>query len=399
MTTLPSRPLRSTRATRTRRQGFTLIEMMVAMTIGAMVIASVYTIGSSAARHFQEQQRVSQLQLSVRLALDRLRRDAARAGFLATANSGTDTLCGPAPAPAIRAITIADRSAVSTAALSTMSGWTASTSHGDRLDIAGDFRTNDSYAVRMWQSNQLHLETEGLSFRRSFSADPTASLVDPAAVSAIFVPGTPLMVRLGANARAWATVTGAVADGIGSRAILSTVPGVPSCDAVPGSIEGWAQGGVTVAPVTLVRYEIQPAPPQLAPRVAAATGTNTVLMRTEINPLTGAIIDGPTPILEYAVHFDVDLFRDTAAATAPSRIELVDDVLAAATTVGQPATARGLRISIAARTPESDPQLSQGVVPLGDGTPRVFQVFAGRRGGARVRSAYTEIFLPNVPFI
>ena len=59
---------------RSRRAGFTLIEMMVALAAGGLVIAAVFTLGGASARHFQEQQRVGVTQRSVRMAMERLRR-------------------------------------------------------------------------------------------------------------------------------------------------------------------------------------------------------------------------------------------------------------------------------------------------------------------------------------
>lgn len=397
-----SRALRVRRDFR-RRAGFTLVEMMVALTIGAMVIATVYTIGASASRHFQEQQRVSQLQLSVRLALDRIRRDVARAAFHGTMNSALDQNCGPPPGTQIRGINIQDHSTLSTAALATMPGYTATTSHGDRLDITGNFRTGDAFVVREWVGNQMRLGTNYMSYRRAFSADPTTNTIDTAQVQQVFSPGTPLMARLGGGIRIWTSVSSVTADTLGMSATVTTTSALPSCPGAVG-MEGWAQGGVTVAPVSMVRYEIvnaatsylgAPVVPGIAPRNAAVTGTNTVLMRTEINPNTGAVIDGPSPLLEYAVHFDVDVFADTALATNPQSIRVFDDGNAQNQTLNLPANVRGVRISLAARTPEQDGHLTQTVTALGDGTPRVFRVFTDRDGAARVRSAYTEVYIPN----
>ena len=375
---------------RQRRSGFTLVEMMVALTIGAMVIASVYTIGSSAARHFQEQQRVSQLQLSVRLALDRIRRDAGRAGYLGTMNSATDMPCGPLPAPQIRGVLIQNPSPAVPAALTTQPGF-GGTGQADRLDITGNFRTGDAYAVQQWQSNQLLLNTEHLNYHRSFTANPATAAIDVALFASTFAAGTPIMARLG-GMRFWTTATAANADAIGSRATITTAA-TPAC---LGDYPGWGEGGILVAPVSMVRYEILDAPAALTPRVPLATGPNTVLMRTEMNPLTGAILDGPNPILEYAVHFDVDTIRDiTPPGPLPPVLQIQNDGAAALATNNFPGSIRGLRISLAARTPESDPRLSGGIAPLADGTPRAFQVGIGFAGNARVRSAYTEVFLPN----
>lgn len=398
----------SRRAGRSSRMGFTLIEMMVALTIGAMVIATVYTIGASAARHFQEQQRVSQLQLSVRLALDRIRRDVARAGFLGTMDSAADRPCGAPPAVRIRGLDVVDRSPLTTAALSTMSGYGPGVSHGDRLDITGNFRTGDAYVVREWSGVNAQLGTNFMGYRRSFTADPTSmtNTIDVPLVQETFRAGTPIMARMGGGLRLWATVNGVVANAIGANATLATnrSPSTECAGAV--GMEGWAQGGVTIAPVSLVRYEIvnagasymgTPVVPGLAPRNAQVTGTNTVLMRTELNPLNPTVvIDGPAPLLDYAVHFDVDVYADMAVGTNPPQHRIQDDAAATTLTTNNPARVRGVRISLAARTPEHDARLTDQVPALGDGTPRVFRVFAPpRAGGARVRSAYTEVFLPN----
>ena len=400
---------RRTRRTGSRARslaGFTLIEMMIALMIGAMVIATVYTIGASAARHFQEQQRVSQLQLGVRLALDRIRRDVARAGFLATMDSAADRPCGAGPLGRIRGLDVVDRSPVSNSALATMSGWGPAVSHGDRLDITGNFRTGDSYVVREWSSVNAQLGTNFMGYRRSFTADPTTNTIDTALVQQTFRAGTPIMARMGGGLRMWATVSGVSANAIGTSAMLTTnrSPSTECAGAV--GMEGWAQGGVTIAPVSTVRYEIvnsatpylgRPVIPGLAPRNAVVTGTNTVLMRTGLSPLDPTIvIDGPAPILDFAVHFDVDVYADMAIGNNPPQHRVLDDANASNRTTNNPATIRGVRISLAARTPEHDPRLTDPMPPLGDGTPRVFRVFAAPRiGGSRVRSAYTEVFLPN----
>ncbi|MBX7193257.1 MAG: prepilin-type N-terminal cleavage/methylation domain-containing protein [Sandaracinaceae bacterium] len=390
----PRARLRASRA----RAGFTLVEMMIALTIGAMVIATVYTIGSSAARHFQEQQRISQVQLSVRLALDRIRRDIARAGFQATMNSALDATCGPPPGTQIRGLLLQDRA--SAAAFAGMVD--AAAVQGDRVLITGNFRTGDSYVVREWSGNQMRLGTNFLGYRRSFAAQPMVDdSIDTALVAQTFSPGTALMARLGGGMRVWtavSTVTATSVGGTAGSATITTTSALPSCPGAVG-LEGWAQGGVTVAPITQVRYEIVNATTLpalgLAPRNANVTGANTVLTRTELNPTTGAIIDGPLPILEYAVHFDVDVFSDVSIATNPSRVQIFDDAAAATETQLRPGNIRGARISLAARTSEQDSHLTQAVPALGDGTPRVFRVFGDRDGAARVRSAYTEVFIPN----
>lgn len=381
-----------------RLEGFTLLEMMIALTIGSLVIATVYTIGASAARHFHEQQRISQLQLSVRLALDRIRRDVQRAAFHGTPNSATDRTCGPPPPVQIRGFQLLDNAGAG--AFAGQPGFVAGAGQADTIIVSGNFRTGDTYLVRSWSSNQMRLATYWQGYRRSFSADPATTNIDASLVQTTFSPGTPLLVRGAGGTRIWTASGGAAADGAGLSASVTTTSMYPmeACRAAGNDAECH---GCTVSPVTTVRYEIVNAAPPLGPATPAArevNGPNTVLMRTELNPFTGVVLDGPTPILEYAVHFDVDALVNVAPVGNATQIQMQNDAAAAITTTAQPQNIRGVRISLAARTPGQDPHLSEQLAPLGDGTPRIFDVF-GRgagTGAARVRSAYTEVFMPNM---
>jgi prepilin-type N-terminal cleavage/methylation domain-containing protein len=385
---------------RVRQQGFTLIEMMVALGMGAIIVATVFTVGVSSARHFQEQQRISQLQLSVRLALDRVRRDAQRGSFLGVRNSALGPNCGGRPpAPGIRGVAVVDRWPETNTALGAMPGWNAGVSHGDLLTLTGNFRTGDNYLIREWNGTSMTLQTGWHGYQRSFTADPSSTTVniDTDLAQRTFAAGTTLMVQAGGGQRIWTSATGATIAASGNSATINTSPGFPTaCSGEPG-IEGWCQNGCTVAPITTVVYQIA-----TAPAVAGitrtlnleATGANTVLTRTEVNALTGQVLNGPTRILDYAVHFDVDVVADTAVAPAPMLLQVADDAAATQVSQLQPQQIRALRISLAARTPEQDEHLTAGIANLADGTPRVFPVFV-RPGAARVRSAYTEVFLPN----
>lgn len=383
---------------RKRQSGFTLLEMMVALTMGAIVVATVFTVGASSARHFQEQQRISQLQLSVRLALDRVRRDAQRAGFHGVANSATTVSCGVnPPGLGIRGVAVLDHNPATSAALAAMPGWSNAVSHGDTLSLSGNFRTGDNYLVREWNGGRIELQTQWQGYQRSFTADPNGNTIDADLAERTFEAGTTLMVRAGGGQRLWTTSTGATANTLGTSMTIGTSPGFPTaCSGQPG-IEGWCQSGCTVAPVTRVDYEILEAPPTpgVTPSNALIAGANTALMRIERNAITGAIIGTPIRILDYAVHFDVDVVSDIAGAGMPQTLQLQDDAASTLVSNAQPERIRALRISLAARTPEQDERLTSGVANLDDGTPRVFPVFV-RPGAARVRSAYTEVFLPNL---
>lgn len=73
------------------RQGFTLIEMMVAMVIGLAAVSSVYALGSAMSEQFFVEQRVASSQGASRVALLELRRDISRAGLFGSPNASLNT--------------------------------------------------------------------------------------------------------------------------------------------------------------------------------------------------------------------------------------------------------------------------------------------------------------------
>src|SRR5262249_47348048 len=86
--------------TRARTQGFSLLELMIALAIGGIAITSIYAIGTASTRTFQQQQQVANLQTSVRMAMNQLKRDISRAGYLGTPNAnGVGQSCIPVGGP------------------------------------------------------------------------------------------------------------------------------------------------------------------------------------------------------------------------------------------------------------------------------------------------------------
>jgi prepilin-type N-terminal cleavage/methylation domain-containing protein len=72
-----------------RTAGFTLIEMMVSITIGMIVIASVTGTFTAQTRQNAAEEQVSQMHQNVRGALDMITRDLMQAGYKAPGNSVT----------------------------------------------------------------------------------------------------------------------------------------------------------------------------------------------------------------------------------------------------------------------------------------------------------------------
>ncbi len=79
-----------TRGKRAARGGFTLVEMLVALSAGLLITISVIALSRDATRTFHEEMRVSTAEMSLRLAAERLRSDLQRASFMSTPNIWID---------------------------------------------------------------------------------------------------------------------------------------------------------------------------------------------------------------------------------------------------------------------------------------------------------------------
>ena len=51
-----------------RERGFTIVELMVSITITSVVVAALYTVANSATETFNQQQRAAEMQLRLRFA-------------------------------------------------------------------------------------------------------------------------------------------------------------------------------------------------------------------------------------------------------------------------------------------------------------------------------------------
>jgi hypothetical protein len=76
-------------------RGFTLVELMVAITGGLFVSIAVFALARDGSRFYQRESRIAEATLGTVIGFDRLRNDIARAGFLSTPNIRSDPLlCG-----------------------------------------------------------------------------------------------------------------------------------------------------------------------------------------------------------------------------------------------------------------------------------------------------------------
>jgi prepilin-type N-terminal cleavage/methylation domain-containing protein len=377
----------------TSRRGFTLLEIMVALTVGGIALGSLYAVGSASQRHFRQQQRISATQTSLRAAMDELKHDFQRAGFMSTPNSqmagetcsqtmgvdGANQLA--AEAGLIKRDTRPDSLDPDT--LNDATYYTT-----DDVWLTGNYATSGEYPGITLESDgkTVDIPMNWQSFRRDFTvwSGLSAGTCVPEAFEAAFPVGR--MVRLhGLTERNFysyvdrTTCTGADTAQI---VLTSTVP------AVCNMTGGW------IAPVSFMRYWVTDTSAAEGTRVGA--NRVSVLRRTEVKPgqRTAALTTttGTTPIddraiLDYVVRFNVDFML-----RIPTNANIINFVPATdIATIANPERVRGAIIDLVARTAEHEPEF------FSDLPHYSFKVFP-TRGAARVRRAHAEVLMPNIAY-
>jgi prepilin-type N-terminal cleavage/methylation domain-containing protein len=369
------------------KQGFTVLEVMVALAVGGIAIGSLYAVGSASTRQMREQQRISAAQTSLRAAMDQVKRDLQRAGFLGTPLS---TVAGEVCA----APTGVDGQNI----LGAIAGYTKKATAPTQLDPGGlntlptDFFTVD----QLWLTGNftttgeypnITIGGDGVTvsapmnwqtFRRDFTewGGATAGTCNYAAFETAFPVGR--MVRLHAmNGNAlYSRVTRTTCTGT-DNATISVTDNIPNVCNMNG---GW------ISPLNTIRYWVDN-----ATAAEDSTGQVAMLRRQEVQPGSRTQLlmsSAGTPIddralLNYVVKFNVDfIMRDNT--------RMMNFVPAtAAEWRANPERVRGAIIDIAVRTAQQDSVYVSGV------PESAFRLF-GQTGAARVRRARAELLLPNL---
>jgi prepilin-type N-terminal cleavage/methylation domain-containing protein len=401
-----------------RAAGFTLLELMVSLTIGGLAISAMYTIGAALVRQYHAQQQTANAMTSLRVALNQVKRDIARAGYLATPNlvpTGFPSLgCAnnyaqhqPSPGSgALAAISLftdnacnADASCVNVHAGingNITNGFTA-----DNLVLIGNYETSSEYPnVQLVTSTTVSVGRSAHSYQTDFTqwwSQGDTTLPDTDAFKRAFAPGRMIRIRTTSGLQHYARViNGGVADQTGTNdARVSFDTAIP-----PGCQAG--TDGAWIAPISALRYYARndPTPPNPNPR-----GPMAQLVREEVqanDKVTPLALTDPTNlaytytntrvVLDYLVSFNLGFVVNTAN---PVDVYNAGNDTAAANTVnGTPERVRAVTIELSARSPDDDRALAPG----GCANLRCFQVTAGRPAAARVRTLRAEVFVPNVAF-
>lgn len=427
-------------------RGFTLVELMVALTGGLLISVFVFMMASQGSKFYQQEARISNATIGVMNGFQRLRTDIARAGFLASPNVVQDS------------VVCSDKSAAE--------GWTQAVSSlremgGVRINVGGSRTPEEEEEVgtklaTFWDAN--HLSPDQLILAGAFSSTdqfPAAEIAQPNPAGAPNVwrvhlqPNSPAMARLGyrtdgsqTSAEQLALIQAAFAPDTAARvlrildkkgshhyAVIDTVglaPTVSTGQAAPfiellGNValrqesrtsKCGLQGlnvGATVNVVNFIRYGLKSLNnPQVYPEFAALytdevegthEETRAELVREELD-VAGTPIPGTSELVaEYAV----DLKFSLSVLSGGALLEIPEDSETLAAYAGDPQVAarpdriRSVHARLAVRSREADRDgnvnAANAGIPVG-----LYRVGFGADGTApfaRVRTLQADIALRN----
>jgi prepilin-type N-terminal cleavage/methylation domain-containing protein len=422
------------------RRGFSLLELMVALTLGGIAITSIYAVGAASTRTFHQQHQVATTQSSLRIAMGQIKRDFGRAGFMATPNANgpmCQTIAAPLHAPAptgngsLAGIARYDsdfcgnttngcdnisRVVIGTGGSTTGVDTDANKKAnfvGDSVVMMGNYDTASEYAgVRLLGGNSsIAVGATWHAFQTDFMqwvADAPTTF-DSDAFNAVFPVGRLIRIRTTKGQYHFATVTGVVAPNLTANppmdAQIAFAPAVPAACATDVD-------GAWVAPVNFIRYYPRNTQNNDDAEKFETSGPAAQLIRQETQPaakLTAfALANGPLAervVLDYLVAFRLRFILNTVPISptgATIDVYKVGPGNSDGDVNATPEMVRAVYIDLAARTPEQDRSLAWSEKGCGPETPgsigRCFLVFGNRPGSARVRSLHAEVFLPNIAF-
>lgn len=402
--------------------GFTLVELMVALTGGLFVSLAVFALARDSGRFYQRESRIANATVSALLGFERLRTDIARAGFMASPNVVKDVaVCarpnGTWPAALTNLASIQIQATPATPIL------TANGRSPQGLTLAGSYTSSDIYPVRVVNNGasvDFLLIPGSTALARLSSGGP---LTDQA-VQAVFgtVPGRALrFVQYGKQYYGQVIASNG---GTAPKVTVTNAPQIPFRGGPQGScganIIGSGAGEGTINVVNFIHYDLRnlstnaqtPQAPldyaSLYSQSAAGPGEaeRTELVRVE-QDVTGTPLNGTEQLVaEYAVDLSFQITAVTAingccdpqvSLIAPGSADFARFTGPVALGNNQPELIRTVRIRLGVRSRESDRGAGIGATP--PATQGLFRFNLGAVAGpepfARVRTFQADVVLNN----
>jgi type II secretory pathway pseudopilin PulG len=408
------------------RRGFTLVELMVAITGGLFVSVVVFALARDGARFYQREARAADATMAAIVGFERLRADISRAGFLATPNVRWDPRVCPAGGPVgnpgwpqalqrLAAVRVLQNESPGSAVIS------ANGLSPDAIVLAGSYAASEQFPV--W-----NIQNDGASFvvflqwqtgplgRLGYASSPNQETL----LQSLFPPGRALRIQDQAGEIQFATITSVSAQ---TTPQIVLAPQPPLTFRQTAGATCGLKGNVTgalVNVVNFVRYDLR----NLAtgshfgtnPSYTALYGgenpndaSRTELVRVELDT-NGAPIAGTEELVaEQAVDLKLGITvantilngTDPALQTfVPGHNQIpswAGDLMTTAAAQNQgPHRVRAVRVRLSVRSQEADRDAP--ILPGPTVAPGLYRIGLGPAGDApyaRVRTIQTDLALHN----
>lgn len=395
---------------RRAQRGYTLVELLVSILLTSIVVSALYAVSRTATETFNQQQRTAEMQLRLRFAMEQLRADVSRAGYMSTPNSVTDTRVCPRPTTPYQGLEI-----TRTTPNPTVLPGDNAFINPVTLRMTGNYASADEYTVAGVSGSTVSLQNQSPQWARVQSQGEFDRIFGTAM--------SPRLIRIMSTSGQMQFAVSMGGTWVNSSStglptlLLTTAPLVQGAGASASSAGagcGLAGLGVgaTVAPMMMVEYQIGTLAARLVelyPTDTAARAAKTDLVRREfdLRPGPEEITTAARLVGEYAVDLDATIAYDignpaNAIVAQPAMrtfafgdsniTTLVGNV---ASSTARPQQVRSVIVRLSVRDREQEPTF--GWVARGATAPLTrFRVFDNRTGAARVRSLITEIAVPNL---
>lgn len=396
-------------------RGFTLVELLVAMTGALILSTSVFLLAKHSTALYQEESRVANASLASVIGFERLRADLARAGYMASPNVRRDPfVCGdpttdatwPTQLRNLASVTITPSPLLNLPAVIADNGL-----QPHRLILAGNYTSAEAFPVRAIYPGggavQVDLQVQSPAMARLGYLEPDLDATQQLSLlQSIFSVGRAVRIVDKSGRHHYGTIAAVQA---APRPTLVLAADQPALVFRSGSSLGCGLSGETGAlinPVSFIRYEIRQL--QGADRARYAPiydldgpeydAERTELVRDELGPSGDPIAGTAELIAEYAVDLR---FRLTVAPSSSAPLQHVgEDSLAdwAGPTAGLspnrgPQLVRSVHAWLSVRSRAAD--RAEGI-DVNDGP--LFRIGLGPSGGApfaRVRTVRGHVVLHN----
>lgn len=398
--------------------GFTLVELMVALTGGLFISLAVFALARDSGRFYQREARLANATVSGLIGFERLRADLGRAGFLASPNIARDPRVCAVP-DGTWPVGLANLASVqvSTPAVS----YAALTANGRTppvITLAGAYSSSDVFGAKVVPAgNKVIFELSTREAAGALRRLGNTGIPTDAVMKAAFPAGR--VLRVVQNGKQY---YGQIIDATGGGAQPTvTINQQPPIQFRSGSAIGCGLSDVvgsgastpTINVVNFIQYEVRP--PQTPLGIAGYKNlfTNSVdgpgeagrteLTRVELN-INGQVIDGTEEIVaEYAVDLNLQLTAVTSTTgCCDPNLALVspgDPLFPTFTgpvfnSLNTPELIRSVRVRLGVRSREAD-RTATIANPAGQGLFR-FNIGSGTAETfARVRTFQADVALHN----